>query len=337
MKLVKLCAVPLLFTASFSFGQAVLTASNFNYRNGDKFVSYPCDTMNYEGSSGAGVTWDFSTLTLMTATDSLLYKDCSPEYHCIDIPGSNLVEIDLTDSTFQGYMLTDTTKMTMMGVYSTMGGAAPMSDPYDYMRYPFTYTNSFRDSFFYSSSGFYNYGYNVITCDGYGTLVLPWGSYPNTLRLHILAYSVDSGNISGMPFIDSSLTTSYRFVMPGNWVTLNIDYSNSFDVMTPVHHSGTNIMKKRDGLTRVDPVVLSKSVEVFPNPVADKAIIKLCTLPTTGTAKFILKNSIGQVVNTLDLSQQETMFNRNGLPTGIYVYELQMEGVGNKVGKVYLR
>jgi hypothetical protein len=77
-------------------------------------------------------------------------------------------------------------------------------------------------------------------------------------------------------------------------------------------------------------------VTISPNPVTDKALIKI-----SGRAKtpysFILINMLGQIVQQrLNIVDEEIVLDRQTLPSGVYYYQVQIKDQAAYKGKLVL-
>lgn len=179
----------LLFAGGQLSAQPILTAASTNPIAGQQYIENVFDSTIGPGPSGAGVTWDYSTLSYSTWEQHVVkylsgcgtgkikwqpnrgaYDDAS---YCIE----------LTDSM---QLITSWTRPEDFGNdYSTY------SDPAELIHFPFTYLSSFTDSFKENAYLIMEYfhdkiytGADTVTADGYGTLKTPFATITNVLRIH---------------------------------------------------------------------------------------------------------------------------------------------------------
>lgn len=161
-----------------------------------------------EGNSGANQTWDFSSLVSANAAveyDGIL---SSSTPYAASFPNAEIAMFNLDaygDSNYN-YFTNDS------NVYTSWGGAfiqqiLNYSNPRDILHYPFTFGDTFSDSYSYTSPFNSDFGAVEITADGYGILLLPQGAFDNCLRVREVRRDTVEGEFSLNIHNDSS----YRF------------------------------------------------------------------------------------------------------------------------------
>ncbi len=76
----------------------------------------------------------------------------------------------------------------------------------------------------------------------------------------------------------------------------------------------------------------ANSVSVYPNPSADKVIIKLDE-PKTGM-EFVLYNALGQLADKISITGKETVYQKNNLAKGIYTFNILYKNEIMESGKI---
>lgn len=207
----------LLFFAVQLQAQPILT-SGLNPSNGTTFTAYYLDNSSVSaGSAGANKTWDFSNISTNNAdvTDYVYYDATSTPY-ANKFPNANLaVEISSSPGLYT-YQKATLTKIESMGYYSSQYSLF-YSDYYTAMKYPFTYGDSFTDTYAHP----YSSGTITVKADGYGTLKLPYGTYTNVLRVKttdvstyytMTTYSYYAENCVGAPLMTISDNSTTKTV-----------------------------------------------------------------------------------------------------------------------------
>lgn len=227
-------------------------------------------TINYgdviaPGNSGAMQTWDLSGLTSdSTEVVHLVAPSSTPNGD--QFPNSTIAEIsnDVTTyylATSDGLYFTGSDDGTSLIVNSTVP---------KYIEFPCTMGSSWNEPheavFDYDGENVFRSG--IISCeaDGYGTLIMPWGTVPNVLRIHMLNEMQDSLSLFTLQYSYDS----YLYLVAGqSWpiaelVSATIDFGfGSPEVVEFSRWASANS-------TGIDPPSLTNSdLSVYPNPTSD--------------------------------------------------------------------
>jgi hypothetical protein len=315
------------FTGIFaSYGQApVLTATTNNPVAGDTFYSYTCDTIGVtSGSAGAGVTWDFSSLSVDT-TDTVMFLSCPTTPYCDSFVGSNLVYF--ADSVYL-YGITSTSGFSAIGAY-TAGEYMHFSNPKSFLSLPMTYNTIYKDTAetYIPSFGLTLTITDTLTCDGYGTLMLPGNTYNNVLRVHTFETTKDSMFI-GMPFVSVTTTEKYTWYMAGfHHPVLEITYDTV--------GSGTPYISEvkyyKMPVTTPPPTgvedVYAASLQVYPNPAKNTVHIKF-DAAQNDELSLTITDVTGRIVGVIGRDElrngkNDVAYNVAALAAGMYIVKLQ--------------
>ncbi|MBL4624570.1 MAG: T9SS type A sorting domain-containing protein [Flavobacteriales bacterium] len=152
------------------------------------------------GSSGANQTWDFSLLQI-DEVDTLNFIHPDSAMGSQFFSGANLA-VEAEDSTFAFGIFTGST-YTLIG-FSTPDFIAPfIGGGSSLMKFPLEYNDSWNDSYGLQigfpidstpgldSVAVHQWKTRTVTCDAYGTVELPLGTY-NALRINIVEISMDT-------------------------------------------------------------------------------------------------------------------------------------------------
>lgn len=177
--------LPLITLASFSTlrAQPVLDFSNSGTVVGDAFT-YHAGPWADPGTAGANQTWDLSTLT----SDSLIFIEFVDPATTPDGASFPAATVAAMDMGFFAYSQFDATGGYLHGM-SNVPGEAPIvySDAMQMTSYPSTIGTTWVDAFHaeFSVMGFpiVRDGSITANADGYGTLILPWGTLNDVLRV----------------------------------------------------------------------------------------------------------------------------------------------------------
>lgn len=340
----KKCLVSIVLLSGLAFrssAQATLTASNLNPVAGDAFITKNCDTAGVtQGPSGANQTWNFSGLTDLS-TDSAAAVPCmymSPL--CTWAPGSNIgINSVSTVNSLKTYLYESVTKLSQCGVYISSDENVTFSDPMDQFHYPFTYPNTFTDPFAgtitYKPSGFSTAisatqtGQVTVTCDGWGTLILPHGiTDTGTLRVHTSEGYRDEVGLIG--FFDSIYTETYSWYAPGTHTAL-LTIQNAHDVTMNTNLKIVTyayaplVIPPPPGAGVIDVAAPQVSLELFPNPATEVLSIKY---DGADKARISLCDMMGREIAVIPACRrgQATQYNIQSLAKGIYLVRLESDG-----------
>ncbi len=254
-----------LFLSTSVFAQVpILTSSNSNPQVGDRFLLYAPNLPDtfIAGPAGPNAIWDFSIMVIDTA-DTLTIALEAPS----TLPNSNLypsANIGYEFGFFEYYYLVNADSFTFIG-----GGVFEdnfSENPRRILTYPFTYGDTLIDQFSgpvpSAGNDSVRYGSTLVHADAYGTLVLPYGSLTNILRVKTEATFIDS---SDMGVFRRHTEIRYQWFKPGiHYPILNYHFIET-DGTTITFYSliDQSIALNLDLLA--EDLVLS----IFPNPTSD--------------------------------------------------------------------
>lgn len=194
----------LIFTAIslVTFGQDPITANNLNII-GDVTTTAICgnDAVN-PGPEGADQIWDMSDLT-ETEEQAFTFVDPQGTLWGYQFPSSTICGVSWTGE--HSYYRFDSDGVSVEGYAGLVLDQEPTDtfkivydDPENFIPIPFEYEDTHQDD---NSGTSYAVGFEIpftgdvdYEVDGYGTLILPTGTYENVLRYHFLRTQVgDTG------------------------------------------------------------------------------------------------------------------------------------------------
>jgi hypothetical protein len=327
MKRTILPAILLCFCINASAQVPTLTSSS-NPIIGGKCLLYTTDSFNV-GSSGAGVTWNFSTLTIKS-TDTAFYSACSVSSHCSSFPATTMYVHGYTNPN-ELFFNNSSTKMSLIGAYTI--AATSYTNYEDMFRYPFTYNTTYVDTFI---GGFVSMGYTyyrkgtiTVTGDAYGTLILPNATFTNALRVHRMEAYSDSTYISGFPFVINYSSDIYTWYVPGGREAV-LSQTKFFASGTgsPKTAFYTGQTPSTIGINNVQNTVTA--LQLYPNPATDK-LHAIFSTAGNGHVRISLTDMPGREVAVIinkDLSAggQQVDLSTADIPRGLYLLKLQADG-----------
>ena len=171
-----------------SFAQPILTAKGVSPVVGDNFkVRYATTTsLNQPKTGGANVVWDYSKIIDSSYLQNANYIAPKGMPLSDSFPTATIAAYDGSNS-LVAYFNANSTTLGELGEYffgiSTRVSFSPQRTLFFF---PSTYKNSYTDSFLYidpnMTPGFVVKGYDSLSVDGYGSLILPTATYNNVLR-----------------------------------------------------------------------------------------------------------------------------------------------------------
>lgn len=163
------------------------------------------------GNAGANETYDYAVLPIYNSNYEILGVDNLTSPFGATYPTANAtVSWSSFGNPFYHFQLSDT-------AYTYLGGGGSFSnyeliDTYDQLRFPFSYNDTYSDSFVtVSNTGGYRVGSVTVTAEGYGTLLIPNQTFSDVLRVRRESDYYDT--INGNP--RHSVETYYEYYKPG--------------------------------------------------------------------------------------------------------------------------
>ncbi len=201
--------VLLIFVHIASFAQPVLDSSNCNPGIGDIFIFKNCNGLTNVGLPGANQTWNLSAFSV-TNTNT---------YACYSTTGSSFpsASVRMNSGSSNIYYTTSSSVLETSGIEDGVGTVYTYSDNEKILNYPFTFGNAFSDSWansFNNGVQTFRTGTTATTADGYGTLILPGGTYTNILRVKMIQTYTDS--VPGLGNVYAYVNTMYNWYKTGN-------------------------------------------------------------------------------------------------------------------------
>jgi len=298
------------FGLSTAQAQITLTANN-NLQVGDEFTFYRGTSAQLdEGADGANMVWDFSTVQLPDLIE-IIVKDASTVDLLGEFPDANLA---LDEQPGNTYMSMDNDRQAWYGAGSDFGAVVVYSDPQDLVRYPMTLGDSFTDNFTGTIANFIRSGVSTVTCDAYGTLITPTGTFDNVVRLKTI---MDYGDFSnGVQIAEYHEERFWWFNEATGFPIFNVNRLTAAG--STVYSASYSV----DGVSAISDVESIDRFSVFPNPADSQLAVELNLLKRTDL-KIQLLNVLGQVVReTIEPTASglvNTIFETGAMPNGWYV------------------
>ncbi len=323
-KLLNLMAGCMALIGSVSIAQPTLTATGINPVLSESLTYFNANYVS-PGSSGASQTWNLST---MSGTSGGLITIVTP---ASTTNGSNFssstVAAENVSSGTDSYYKTSATALQNSGI-DAGGTLITYSNFEDYLHFPFSFSNSYTDTWaaqFFSGYQFWRTGATTVTADSYGTLITPNGTYTNVMRTHFVQVYQDSA-YPGFPYVITYNNDQYFWYKEGVHLPIAAVYNLTSSSGGP--YTGGYYRSGAVGINEVQNYISSSSV--FPNPAVDIVTINI---ELTENKKIDVKlfNSLGQQMEVNETSDgfqglNTIQLNVATLPVGIYFAQVLIEG-----------
>jgi Secretion system C-terminal sorting domain len=289
-----------------------------------------------QGSAGAAQTWNFASITPVSAGTVATYGTGGVSATDLGtFPSANIVQTFTNGQ--KSFFTTNTNSYQFQGI---IAGAQVInySNPEDQLRFPMTFgTTSYTDAFVAMvDNGAQQYsriGTSSVVADGYGTLILPGGTYTNVLRVKNTQIYQDSINLApGLDYIYEYTNVQYLWYLPNNHAPIFTSYNFSYTLNggAPVNSQGSYKLATI-ATSDISNLTSVHSLSIYPNPVnsgeinLDVNLIQdidydVTVLNAIGEAVLVSKNELGKSgfnSNKIDVSE---------LSNGIYTLLIQGSG-----------
>lgn len=306
-KIFTLAAIAGLVTST-AIAQPVITSSMPTAPVGYSENIYTATASVAPGSGGPAVTWNISTLTPTLAGGVVLINPTTSPYASTFPSATICAKITpATGPVMYAYEKVSSTKWeTVANNYYGVGTGQDYTPNFEsFLEFPFSYTNTFRDTF-QKVGGSAN---TVdITYDGYGTLITPFATYTNVVRIQ-------------------------KYWGPGdydyNWYTT----SPYLGIVASYDAQGNNYVLVNNASAAVHNINQPVSVQLFPNP-ATSHVTVLTSFSEINNASVVITDISGKTMSITAITGNETHLDRNGLAPGIYLYQVQNNGLKVASGKI---
>lgn len=306
------------FSIRVSAQSPILTAVNSNPVIGDNFTG---QSINYTspGSGGASQVWDFSTAT-SAGTQTFSFIDPSTTANAASFPTATVTTYNPAN-TVLNYLSTSASALAAEGFFygAPTNMIVSYSNPQTVLSYPFSFGSNFTDTYSgtYTSgtSTIIRNGLNTVNADGYGTLIMPYGTLNNVLRVTVLDQYTDTTSF-GAPYSEFTFET-YNWYLPGvHYQVLSLTSLYMNGDPTPVAQFGTYLDQSSVGIPEND--LLSAAVTIYPNPANEFIHIR----STEKIKNMDCFNYAGQAV---DVKVENSSVDISSLSKGLYFIRITSE------------
>ncbi len=181
-------------------GQPTFSTGNLP-QAGQVFTWHSVDTVGLQpGPAGPNQTWDFSSAQKQSETSVIEWVNPEETPYASQYPTATLCE---KSDTAWSYFRLDNNRWTRIGESSEAFSSGPWTDPLDMASVPWVYGETMTDN---AATTFESAGQEIHRTvqiqglyDGYGTLILPGGTYSNVMRFKYRQVSRDSSAVTFGP------------------------------------------------------------------------------------------------------------------------------------------
>lgn len=275
-----------------------------------------------QGAAGANQTWNFASVgNTGSTTSQYIAVGSAPN-------GAQFTNSNLASSGNGAYAFYNSTSnaLTLNGIVSPSGGPViTYSNGEDGLRFPFTYGNSYTDTWaatFTSGVAFFRTGSTTVTADGYGTLITPQGTFTNALRIHFVQTYHDSSDFA----VGDYTNDEYFWYKEGIKEALASTFTFTSNFAGQINTSTGG--SYASGTVGIEGNTASLAFVLAPNPAQD--IINIAINDNNlGQIKTRIINQLGQEVAPLEninyMAGNNMQFDVAYLKNGIYTLQLILE------------
>lgn len=339
MKKLKFFFLILFFSAlvhQISYPQFVLNSS-YNPSAGDTLKSNDVDTAGiYPGQGGENRTWDFSGAVILADlfTETYLIPSSTPYYG--QFPNSNAVSVNSNTPPVYHYYLNADTGSFVLG-YVQSPAVMRYYDPLPRMLYPISYPTILSMPY-YGVSTWGNIikhfrGTRTFTCDGYGTIILPIGTFNNVLRIKTVDDVYDTTFSGGIV-----VGTSHEVVTYHQWYRAGFKFPVfSIVEVIPGQNPAWKVVVIEQKNMPIGVIQLSNNIPVqhrlyenYPNPFNSQTKIKF-DIASKLFVRVIIYEVNGRMIeslvnDTLSAGTYTAIWNAGPYASGIYFCKIEAGG-----------
>ena len=306
--------------AQITLNQAAHTpiiGSSFNYHQA---VSYS----HSAGSGGANQTWDLSNITGSSLNIDFIAPANSTEPS--NYPDATIVEE--IGGFAENYYRKTSTELSLEGQFIPGQARIIYSDRREMMKFPMNYQDSHNETFAGTVNNlgvgqvFDRTGTIEMVADGYGDLILPYGTVSNVLRIRLVFDYSDT--YTGVPFFSYTDTVCMWF-NPGtqNFVasTTNSYTNGMLSISTGSYIDQADLSTSGVGLT--ENPALREVLSFAPNP--SKGQITIYN-ESPKAAQFEIIDFSGSLYHSSEISSGQSTMDLSHLNSGVYLVRYIQDG-----------
>ncbi len=311
--------------------QTPLTLADMDFTLGSQFELAVSEGED-PGMGGIGQTWTFAE---MTPQNVMNVEIATPEALDVEeiFPLANY-SFSINDAVAaEGYFV-DENSYQYYGQYEP-GFELIYEDPNTFVEFPIEMEASFVDT--YASNYDLNGTVGSITgtttavVDGYGTLVMSWGTLEGVYRMQSVIDQEEYFSIEGEAYEATYTATSYSYYAPGFPIPVVVVTDGLIEIPALNVSQNQNFTRyiREYELVGTQDLDVFADVRIYPNPANDIVQLSFTNL-TQNEAEVRVLNTAGKVVKAIGqfnvgVGPQTTQFDISDLPAGYYLLELRNE------------
>lgn len=324
-----------LLCCKLSYSQFILNSS-FNPVTGDTLKSKSVDTMGiYPGPGGENQTWNFSNAVILSELSTEIYLVPSSTPYYSQFPNSNAASINSNAPPVYHYYMNVDSGSYVLG-YVQSPAVLEYYDPLPRMLYPISYSTQLSKTYYgvstWGNTTRHFSGTRSFTGDGYGTIILPIGTFNNVVRIEIVDEVYDTTFSGGIV-----IGTSHEIVTYHQWYRPGYKFPVfSIVEVVPSQNQPWKVAVIVQDNVPIGIIQLSAEIPVrhqllqnYPNPfnshtkirfdISKKALVKIIVYDVKGSKIDVLLN------DTLDAGTYAIDWDAGSFASGIYYYRLVTE------------
>jgi Secretion system C-terminal sorting domain len=305
--------------------QTTYTYADGSWTIGDS-VSYHLTNWTSAGPSGPSQVWDFSALPDLGLTADSIGSPLNTPY------SANFPEAQLAQGNINGwgYFVQSPDGLWSLGS-ADANTFVHFTDSWQFRKYPMRYETSWTDTFsgsgISSGNNFTTSGSCNDTVDAWGTLILPYGTFTDALRLHSLATYTEVYGIE----THQHVWETYEWLVPSKSRALLVLHHN-IDLSTGVEATYAAWLDTLYITTSVINVPSSPttSINLLPNPASNFVRLSIASTGLNNSEIILhIRDITGKIVRTeksgIASGSLSEKFDLTGLVKGIYFFEITNE------------
>lgn len=304
---------------SIAFSQPTITYNGNCPQIGDVFFQSYFDEQVDPGPSGENQNWVFSTINI---SETGVYEAMDPS----ETPFGNIftesnIAFHINNQESYNYEYNTSTESVNYGTGFNSKDQLIIhySNPSTLMIFPFSYNNTFSDTYFgsYTFEGLETHesGTSNVIADGWGSITTPNATYNNVLRVKTEREHIDSVFMEDMFLYATNINyTDYAWYAPNlKSPVFAITLSNCTGVCDTVGYYTTSTQQ----VVNIEDNI--EDFKVYPNPASDKILVSFIT------------NRINKIsISIVDLMGREIMqYQKDVISSGLQSFDLPLNTLEN--------
>lgn len=294
-----------------AFSQITLNSSTHTPIVGDQYdyfnIANPSGNLS---ATGANKTWDFSSYSGVSGTFD--YISLSSSSLPTTFTSANIVE---SSAGSENYYIKNSAEYSIVGQYVPGQVKLTFTDKRELLKFPLAYNDVYNETFagtiesIQSGQSFSRSGNLKIEATGHGSLILPYATIQNVLKVDIIANYSDI--YMGTTLYDYVDTISMWF----NAQTNNFIASHSV-----LYANGTQFVNSASYISQNSIITSMEEanenvLKIYPQPAEDYIIIE----NAKNVEFFEIRDIRGKLIKNLELQNGTNKFNISDLPMGVYI------------------